>query len=473
MGLFDFLRRKPPPVEAKVSQTGSAISMFGVGVPVWSTRDYASFADEGYRQNAVVFRCVKMLAGGAASVPWLLYNKAGDEIEEHPLLDLIGSPNPMASGQALFEAVYAYLLLSGNSYLEHVGPETKPPREIWTMRPDRTKVIPGPWGIPEGYQYEANGKLVNWKVDQLTGAGPILHLKEFNPLDDWYGMSRMEAAAFAVDRHNSASVHNKALLDNGARPSGALIFEPVKTGPETFAYPPEGVIAEAKTRLESGNTGPVNAGRPLVLGGSIKWEEMGITPKDMDFGAGKEDAARDICAAFGVPHILLVPGSSTYNNVREAKLELWEDSILPLMDKVLDGLNSWLCPRFGDGLRLAYDLDEISALEPRRESKRKSAVELFEKGITDHEEARESLQYDPKPEMVRDPDASTITALFNSVQVVGIGPLSRYLRSVGLVDEATTDEELVRLASEFAEETAIEEEEAAAEEEAEIGTEGQ
>jgi phage portal protein BeeE len=63
---------------------------------------------------------------------------------------------------------------------------------------------------------------------------------------------------------------------------------------------------------------------------------MGVTPKDMDFAAGKDDAARDICTAFGVPHVLIVPGQSTYNNIREAKLELWEDTILPLVDKAVD-----------------------------------------------------------------------------------------------------------------------------------------
>jgi HK97 family phage portal protein len=134
----------------------------------------------------------------------------------------------------------------------------------------------------------------------------------------------------------------------------------------------------------------------MVFGGNVEWEEMGISPRDMDFAAGKEDAARDICTSYGVPHILIVPGQSTYNNVREAKLELWEDTILPLIDKAVDALDAWLTPQFGDGLKLGVDLDEISALEPRRESKRKSVVELLDKGVIDADEAREALQYEPR-----------------------------------------------------------------------------
>jgi Phage portal protein len=63
-----------------------------------------------------------------------------------------------------------------------------------------------------------------------------------------------------------------------------------------------------------------------------------------------------------------VPGDATYANYREARLALWEDTILPLLDGVADRLNHWLAPRFGVGLRLAYDADSLSALAPRREA---------------------------------------------------------------------------------------------------------
>lgn len=450
MGMFDWLRRKP--AEQKVSAAGYAISSIGPGRPVWSDRDYAAFSSEGYRRNAVVFRCVKMIASGASTVPWLLYSKDGAEIEEHALLQLLQRPNSTASGRAFFEAFYAYLLLAGNTYIEGVGPDGKPYTELWNQRPDRMRVIPGEFGLPAGYEMEANGILHRWQADQLTGEGPILHLKDFHPLDDWYGMSRMEAAAYGVDRHNESSVHNMSLLQNGGRPSGMLVFEPVRTGPESFAFAPESAIEAAEARFASNNVGALNAGRPLITGGAVKWQEMGITPKDMDYAISKDDSARDICAAFGVPHILVVPGSSTYNNVREAKLELWEDTILPVIDLAVDALNSWLVPSFGDGMRLGIDLDEISALEFRRETKRKGVIELLDKGVIDRTEAREALQYDPKPEMVSDPDASVITALVNAVEIAGLGPLAAYLRSVGLIDENATEEDLMGAATAFVEE---------------------
>lgn len=437
----------PRRAEQKDNPVGSVISAWMVGQPVWTPRRYDQFAEEGYIRNAVAFRCVKMIATNAATVPWLLEDaKSGKPIEKHPLLDLLNRPAPMIGGHALFEAFYAYLLISGNTYLTApaVGNGSRPPVELWNLRPDRMRVIPGPFGIAGGYEYVANGQTRRFVVDPLTGAGEVLHVKEFHPADDWYGLGRMEAAAYGIDRHNAAAAHNKALLDNGARPSGALVFAPVKGPDGAEIAAPQPVLDAARKELVDQHGGPVNAGKPMVFGGNVNWEAMGITPKDMDFGAGKLDAARDICYAFGVPDVLIVPGQSTYNNVSEAKLDLWENTIIPLIDLAVDSLSAWLCPQFGDNLRLGVDLDEISALEPRRAARRTSIVQLYDLGLLDDTEAREALQYGPRPDGAikiagRSPGA-VIQALVSAAQAdTGmLEPLYRFLVSTGLLDATST-----------------------------------
>jgi HK97 family phage portal protein len=443
MKLWPFGRQR----ELRASAAGGAIAMGQLGRPAWTPRNYAELADEAYLKNAVAFRCVKLIASSAAAIPWLL-TRQGQDIDDHPLLSLLKRPGPMVGGHSLFEALYAYLLLAGNTYLEGVGPDGKPPKELWNLRPDRTKPIPSATGMPQGFEYIAHGVRLTWDVDPLTGAGPILHVKEFHPINDWYGQSRVEAAAYAIDRHNAASAHNKALLDNGARPSGALIFEPVKDATGNVQSAPEPVIQAAEKALTEKSSGPANAGRAFVFGGNVNWLEMGVTPKDMDFAAGKDDAARDICTAFGVPHVLIVPGQSTYNNIREAKLELWEDTILPLVDKVVDSLNAWLVPQFDDTLQLGVDLDEISALEPRRESKRASVVLLYDKGLIDDAEAREALQYGPRPDdaiRLQRGDGQVLASLIAGAtkEEALAKPLYRYLQSVRLLSATDTFEDFL------------------------------
>jgi hypothetical protein len=106
-----------------------------------------------------------------------------------------------------------------------------------------------------------------------------------------------------------------------------------------------------------------------VLGGDVDWKELGFSPKDMDFAQMKAQAAREISSAFGVPHLLVVAGAATYNNRADARLELWEHTVIPLLDRLSSALTTWLAPMFGYDLRLAHDLDEVPALAPRRRMK--------------------------------------------------------------------------------------------------------
>ena len=97
-------------------------------------------------------------------------------------------------------------------------------RELHVLRPDRMKVIPGPDGWPEAFEYTAGGRSVRFEAEPVRGVRPILHVRLFHPVNDHYGMSPIEAAANAIDIHNAAGSWNKALLDNAARPSGALVY---------------------------------------------------------------------------------------------------------------------------------------------------------------------------------------------------------------------------------------------------------
>jgi len=223
------------------------------------------------------------------------------------------------------------------------------------------KVIAGNDG-PAGYQYAVNGSTKEWKGNE---AGLIRHIKTFHPTNDWYGMSPVEAAAFDIDIHNAALEWNKALLDNGAAPSGALIYEPKRdTSPD---YLPEEQFQRLKQELDEKASGSKNAGKPLLLEGGLRWESMAFSPKDMDYITSKNTTARDICMAFGVPPQLLgIPGDNTYSNMREARMALWEQTVLPIAYKLRDELNAWLAPMFGEGFVINVDEDDIMALAPRR-----------------------------------------------------------------------------------------------------------
>lgn len=360
------LHAKKPP-QTKTSAAGPVIAFSNSGKPRWTPRRYDSIAEEGFRKNVIAYRCAMMVATSAAAVPWLLYENSGAEITTHPLIDLLKRPNPMQDGVAFMESVYANLQIAGNAYIEAIQPrEDSFPIELYSLRPDRMKVIPGPAGLPQGYEYSAGGKLSRWSADPITGASAILHIKLFHPLDDWYGMSPLEAAMASVDQHNAASAWNQALLNHGARPSGALVYAPKDGSPATLT---DDQMRRLREEMDQLNTGRANAGRPLILEGGLEWREMSLSPKDMDWLAGRDVAARDIALAFGVPAQLIgIPGAQTYANMAEARLALYEETILPLVSRVIAAFDHWLTPMFDENLYLDFDRDEISALAPRRDA---------------------------------------------------------------------------------------------------------
>lgn len=345
--------------EIKDSRVGPLIALTSGGRARWTPRDYANLAGEGFGKNAVAYRCVRMIAEAAASTPLIVFAD-GARAPGHPLARLLARPNPEQSGAEWLEGLYGALQTAGNAYAEAVGEAE--PEELWTLRPDRVKVVPGRAGWAEAWDYSVEGRSV--RIGRAAdGWMPVMQLKLFHPTDDHYGFSPLEAASSAIDVHNASSAWNKALLDNAARPSGALVFG-AKDGERLTAEQFEGLRAQ----VNESHAGTMNAGRPMILEGGLDWKPMSWTPADMDFIAGKHAAAREIALAFGVPPQLLgIPGDATYANYREANAAFWRGTVVPLVRKTAAALGGWLGGRFA-GIRIEADLEALPALQPERDA---------------------------------------------------------------------------------------------------------
>lgn len=346
--------------ETKASRTAAILALAGAGRPVWTPRDYAALAREGFQNNAIVYRVVRMIAEAAASVPWLYFD-GRNERPDHPLAGLLRDPNPLESNADFLEQLYGFLLVSGNAYAEAVRVDGSA-RELYALRPDRMTVVPGARGWPEAYEYNIDGRKLRYGMTE--DERPILHVRLFHPLNDYYGLSPMEAAATAIDVHNAAMGWNKALLDNGARPSGALIYN----GPPGVSLTAE-QFERLKSELEDSFQGTANAGRPLLLEGGLDWKALSVSPRDMDFIEAKASAAREIALAFGVPPLLIgLPGDNTYSNYSEANRAFWRQCVLPLAQRMAAHMARWLGPDFGSVPTIELDLDSVAALSDEREA---------------------------------------------------------------------------------------------------------
>jgi HK97 family phage portal protein len=362
-------------IEAKSSAASPLVYVMYSGQTwgVYTKRDFAQYSDDAYKRNSAAYMSINRVARGCAGINWKIMQGAdhngrgGKELDgKHPLCRLFRRPNPFQSGRDLKEALVAYLMLSGNTFVEGVGPDGKPPLELFVPRVDRIKVIPGPMG-PAGYVYDVNGQRKTWDIDPITGGGPMRHIKFFNPLDDWYGMSPVEAAAFSVDAHNMAGEWNQALLQNGCKPSGALIYKPSEANPANLAIEQR---ASLKEQINGAMAGSRNAGRALLLEGNFDWKQMSMSPSDMDWINGKNMNSREICTVFGVPPMLLgIPGDNTYSNYQEARQSFYEDTILPLDAMIAEHFSQWLLPAYGDDLMIVQDINDLPALSGKRKER--------------------------------------------------------------------------------------------------------
>ena len=361
--VFDFLRRGTGGApEAKASATGPVIAWGGSGRVAWSPRDTVSLTKVGFLGNPVGFRSVKLIAEAASALPLVLQD-AERRFDEHPVLALISRPNPLQGRAELFEALFGQMLLSGNGYLEAVGGEDGMPGELHVLRSDRMSLVPGADGWPVAYEYAVGGRKHRFTLAE--GASPICHVKSFHPQDDHYGFSPMQAAASAVDVHTSASRWSKSLLDNAARPSGAIVYKGADGQGSMAPDQYDRLLVE----MESHHQGARNAGRPMLLEGGLDWKPMGFSPSDMEFQKTKEAAAREIALAFGVPPMLLgIPGDAAYANYQEANRAFYRLTVLPLATRVAASVSHWLSEYPGELVELRPDLDQVSALSGERDA---------------------------------------------------------------------------------------------------------
>ena len=389
-GLIDNLKNVFQ-IEPEKKEQSSMVGYFGVGSSESRKYTYEQLAEEGYLKNSIVYKCVNEISRGASSVPFVL--KAGDVVlEDHPLLSLLYRPNPLQSHSEFFNSIFGFLLLSGNAYILKVGAEIGSPKELHLLRPDRIRIKGKGKAIPDSYEYVLGGKVQQvYPIDETNGNSDLKQIKLFNPLDDYYGLSPMSAAAVEVDQHNMAGKHNINLLSNGARPSGAVIFKPQDDAGISVNLS-ESQRQQLLTDMNNRFSGTNNAGRPLLLEGDFSWQEMGLSPRDLDFLNLKHMAATDIALCFGVPSQLVgVPDAQTYANVAEARLALYEETIIPHLRKIESDLNEWLVPMFGEGLEFSFDIDKIPALAERTRKVYENVTVAVREGIMTRNEARELL----------------------------------------------------------------------------------
>jgi HK97 family phage portal protein len=268
-----------------------------------------------YTQSPWVYVAVSRIAESAALVPLQVYRLENDKrvgVENHPLEQLLNHPNPHMSRFDLIEQTIGMLELTGNAYWFLAGEGTTP-QQIWTLRPDRMAIVPDENHYVRGYVYSVDGMQIPLEAVE------VIHFKRWHPLNDYYGLSALEAATNAVHTDKAMAAWNRNTFgnDNGI-PAGIV------TLPETVTD----ADYERIKREWKASYGGVQRKTAFLRSGGISWQSISHSQSELDYLQGRQANRDEILNIFGVP-VGLMSDNATEANAKVAERTFIERTLYP------------------------------------------------------------------------------------------------------------------------------------------------
>jgi HK97 family phage portal protein len=263
-------------------------------------------------------------------------------VDSHPVLDLLYNVNPIYTSYHLWEATSGHMELTGESYWWLIGGK-KNPKEIWILRPDWMDIKDTKNKIIESYSYGAHG---DTKI--TIPFEEVIPFKDFSPKNPYRGFGTVRAAASAIDTDDYASAYNRSFFTNSARPGGVL---------ETDNNLDDDSFERIREEWEKVHRGTDNTWKVAILEAGLKWKDVGLSQKDMDYLEGRKFTRDEILAMFGVPKpIVAVTDDVNRASAREARSIFLENTIEPKLRKYAATLTEFLLPKYSDGEDLFFDI---------------------------------------------------------------------------------------------------------------------
>lgn len=390
MGLIDYvfkgriekLRRE---LERKIgSQVYAELLRNVQNRPVYFTDNVDSYVKEGYLFNPIVYSIVSFICQKCSAIPWNVYEVKNDKalslyksatkydfnakavrtkalsvIEDHELSPLLVTPNPLQGWAEFFEQMVGFKLVTGNSYIQCIGPTAGNNaglvKELWHIPTQVIHPVAGNRIEPvKGYKYMNNEGLIPEKE--------IIHLKYWTP--EYYngafllGLSPIRAGKRVVTKSNSSYDSFVSSFQNMG--AFGIISGDSKTDDQMLTEQQAEAIEERFRR----KTGPKNWGKPLITSAALKWQQIGMSPVDLNIIESDKMDLRTMCMVYHVPSELFGDAQNkTYSNTKEAGSAVYTNAILPELNAFRDAFNLKVKGRYEGKIFIDYDASMISELQ--------------------------------------------------------------------------------------------------------------
>lgn len=329
-----------------------------------------------------VFAAVQAIAFQVAGTRLALYARTRDGVEEvtqHPFLDLMERVNPFHTRFWLWAETLTFLELTGNAYWYVARNGLGTPAELWLAHSQHMRVVPDRRTFIQGYVYSRGGEEVPFAREE------IVHLKYPNPANPYYGRGPLQAAADAVDAHESMKRAEWNGFRHGIFPSLALESDQPLT-PET--------VERLRVTFEQKYASPEQAGRPLVLERGLHAKPVSLSPREMDFLRSSRATRDEILAIFRVPAAVLGLTEDVNRSVADAMdLIFARYCIAPKLRLIEDQLNQDLLPQYDARLFCRFE----GVVPEDREQSRADREANLRHGVTTINEERRKLGLSDAP----------------------------------------------------------------------------
>lgn len=292
-----------------------------------------------------IYACVDKRSFAVAGANLRLYVRRGpdelEEIDNHPVLDLLRNPNPWETHMELFKGSIQHADLTGDFYwyipLNGVGR----PGEIWQLPSDRMTIVPHPKKYIAGYKLRNGNEMISFKPEE------ILHFKYPSSTSLYYGLGPPQASALSANIDQNQHEYQSNFYKNAAIPPFAL---------STDQKLNETQFKRLRSQFEENYSGVKNSGKPFITDGGLKIEKMGVNPKDLDWLASNRATRDDILGIFGVPASVLglvedVNRASAMSN----RYSFADNTIEPILSLLDEKLTKDLAQLYDEKLIIKHD----------------------------------------------------------------------------------------------------------------------
>lgn len=368
------------------------------GLPPWQYagsiwRPYSALdLEKAYRAHSLVYSCIHHICTSVCEPTYQVTStplSAEDKptpYPQHPVLQLLRRPNQFYNRNSVLEYWVARMLTVGRAY-------------IWKWR--KGKRINELWPIPTSWVRDVPGRgnqiIDHYEISQYMGASTAVDVEDMirvaliDPSTMSDAVAPLQAAQHDYQLDMERQNYLVEMLSNAHVP-GLKYKSPRRLSPEEK----DDIRSTLQDRVGVGKRGGT-----LIL--DIPGAEIEVveTMKDLDWPGISSMAETRICAAFGVPPILVGARfgleKGTYANYETARKSFYTETLKPLWAMLGSALTKGLLQDEGeDRLELGFDLSQITELQADMDALSARALNEWKGGLRSQEEARVMIGLGPK-----------------------------------------------------------------------------